>query len=135
MSFCITLLDTIENSTEGDSCFATATKNLNLNKGSSYRIIFSLTKNGSPINLTGFSFRGQIRPSITSTKVLLEVNSANLLIKTDPTLGRFTLILPESFTRRVVEQYTVYDIEIIDSIGEVSRIVQGMITFVSEVTQ
>ncbi len=135
MSFCITLFDTLENSTTGDVCFSTSTKNFTLNKGSSYRIIFDLTKSGTAANLTGFSFRGQIRPSATSNKVLLEMNSANLLIKSEPTIGRFTLILPESFTRRVSESYAVYDIELVDGLGEVSRIVQGLITFISEVTQ
>jgi|688.fasta_scaffold04417_18 hypothetical protein len=135
MSFCITLFDTLENSTTGDVCFGTSTKNLTLNKGSSYRIIFDLTKNGSAANLTGFSFRGQIRTSATSSSVLLEMNSANLLIKSEPTIGRFTVFLPESFTRRVSGSYAVYDIEMIDGLGDVSKIVQGLITFVSEVTQ
>jgi hypothetical protein len=135
MSFCITLFDTLENSTAGDVCFATSTKNLTLNKGSSYRIIFDLTKAGSVANLTGFSFRGQIRPSATSNIVLLEMNSANLLIKSEPAIGRFTVVLPESFTRRVPGSYAVYDIELVDSLGDVSKIVQGLITFVSEVTQ
>jgi hypothetical protein len=135
MSFCITLFDTIQNSTEGDVCFGTSTKNLTINKGSSYRIIFDLTKDGLQTNLTGFSFRGQIRPSASSSKVLLEMNSANLLIKSEAEIGRFTIILPESFTRRVTESYAVYDIELINGLGEVTKIVQGLITFVAEVTQ
>jgi hypothetical protein len=63
------------------------------------------------------------------------MNSANLLIKSEPTTGRFTVFLPESFTRRVSGSYAVYDIEMIDGLGDVSKIVQGLITFVSEVTQ
>lgn len=134
-SFCITLFDTIENPSAGDACFGTSTQNLTLNKGSSYRIRFLLSKNTNDVNLTGYSLRGQIRPSSTSAQVLLNMTSANLLLEIDNSSSSILMNLPESFTRRVSQSFAVYDIELLNNIGEASKIITGMITFIPEVTQ
>lgn len=134
-SFCVTVFDSIENASQSEACFATTTKNLTINKGSSYRIEFLLSKDGNRVNLTGYSVRGQIRPSSSSSVVLLNMNSANLLLTVDNSNSTIQMYLPESFTRRVSQSYAVYDIELLNNIGEVSRIVSGLITFVPEVTQ
>lgn len=134
-SFCITLFDTIENPSETDACFLTTTKNLTINKGSGYRINFTLSKDGGPVDLTGYSLRGQIRPSATSSQVLLNMTSANLLLKIDNSNSLIVMNLPESFTRRVSETYAVYDIELLNPTADAYKIVTGLITFIPEVTQ
>lgn len=134
-SFCITLFDTIENPSENDACFVTATKNLTINKGSGYKITFSLTKDGNSVDLTGYSLRGQVRPSASSSTVLLNMTSANLLLKIDNANSSIVMNLPESFTRRVAGTYAVYDIELLNPIADATKIVTGLITFVPEVTQ
>lgn len=128
-SFCVTLFDTIENPAENDSCFITTTKNLTINKGSSYKIIFSLSKNGSDVSLSGYSLRGEIKPSSTSTEVLLNLSTANLLLEIDNDNSNIIMYLKESFTRRVKLSSAIYNIEIIDNIGNASKIVTGLITF------
>lgn len=133
MSYCITLFNTIENPGDNDSCFITSTKNLTLNKGSGYRITYNLTKNGVSVNLSGHTLRGQIRPSSTSSEVLLNMTSANLLLQISG--SSIIMNLPESFTRRVVGAYAVYDIELIAPTSDAYKIVTGLITFVPEVTQ
>ena len=104
-SYCVSLT-TIDN--QIDACFTTSTQNLTLNKGSAYRIVFKLLNNGLDVNLTGNSLRGQIRASVASSVVLLDMSSANLLLN----LGNstVTMILPERFTRRVSQTSVVYDI-------------------------
>jgi hypothetical protein len=132
-SYCITLFDTIENPSENDACFLTSTKNLTINKGSGYRINFNLSKNGDPVNLTGHSLRGQIRPSATSSEILLNMTSANLLLRIEN--SSIAMILPESFTRRVSGVYAVYDIELLNPTADAYKIITGLITFIPEVTQ
>lgn len=134
-SFCITLFDTIENPSENDACFLTSTKNLTINKGSGYRINFTLSKDGEPVDLTGYSLRGQIRPSATSAQVLLNMTSANLLLKIDNNNSLITMVIPESFTRRVSDTYAVYDIELLNPTADAYKIVTGLLTFIPEVTQ
>lgn len=134
-SFCVTLFDSLENAADGDNCFATATKNFTINQGSSYRITFVLSKNGDPAILTGFTLRGQIRPSVNSNIVLLDMSSSNLLLRVNHDRSAIEMVLPETFTRRVTNTYAVYDVEMVSVGGDVSRIVQGLITFVPEVTR
>lgn len=134
-SFCVTLFDSIENPADSDACFLTANRNLTLNKGSSYRIKFLLSKDSNPVNLVGYSLRGQIRPSASSSIVLLNMTSANLLLKINNNDSTIEMNLPESFTRRVTQTFAVYDIELINNIGQAYKIVSGLITFIPEVTQ
>ncbi len=134
-SYCITLFDTIENPAENDACFLTTTKNLTINKGSGYKIIFTISKDSNDVDLTGYSLRGQIRPSSSSSTVLLNMTSANLLLKIDNENSSIIMNLPESFTRRVSGSYGVYDIELLNPTSDAYKIVTGLITFVSEVTQ
>ena len=129
-SYCVSIT-TIDN--QIDACFITSTQNLTLNKGSAYRIVFKLLNNGSNVDLTGHSLRGQIRPSVASSVVLLDMSSANLLLN----LGNstVTMILPERFTRRVSQTSVVYDIELLNTLAESSKIIAGTIIFIPEVTR
>ena len=129
-SYCVSLT-TIDN--QIDACFITSTQNLTLNKGSAYRIVFKLLNNGSNVDLTGHSLRGQIRPSVSSSTVLLDMSSANLLLN----LGNSSviMILPERFTRRVSQTSVVYDIELLNTLAESSKIITGTMIFIPEVTR
>lgn len=133
MSYCVTLFNTIENPADGDACFVTSSQNLTLNKGSGYRIIFLLKKDGNNADLSGHTLRGQIRPSSSSGVVLLNMTSANLFLKIEN--SNIIMNLPESFTRRVVQNNAVYDIEIISPTSDAYKIITGLITFIPEVTQ
>lgn len=134
-SYCVTVFDTIENPGEGDACFNTAVKNLTINKGSSYRIIYKVTKENADVNLLGFALRGQIRPSSNSPVVLLDMSTANMLLEINNSNSTIVMRLPESFTRRVSQSLASYDIEILSGTGDAYKIVSGLITFIPEVTQ
>jgi hypothetical protein len=128
-SFCVTIFDTIENPADNDTCFATSIKNLSLNKGSSYRIVYQLSKNSSSVNIIGYTLRGQIKPSSTSNIILLDMSTSNLLLKLDPQNSRIVMNIPESFTESISQSICYYYIELLNSGGEASRIIQGQINF------
>lgn len=129
-SYCITLFDTLENPSEGDACFVTATKNLTLNKGSSYRITFLLSKDSNPVNLAGYSLRGVIKKSSSSTDVLLNMTMANKVLKIDNSNSSIVMSLTEGFTQSVSQNFAIYEIELINPTSEVNKIVTGLITFI-----
>lgn len=129
-SFCVTLFDSIENPAEDDACFICATRNLTISKGSSYKIIYLLSKDGSNVNLSGYTLRGVVKPSSSSNDVLLNLSSANLLLEINNTNSQIFMYLKESFTRRLSSSSVVYDIEIINSTGDASKIVTGLITII-----
>lgn len=129
-TYCVTLFDTIENPIDNNSCFITSTQNLTINRGSSYKVIYKLYKDGSPVNLAGHSLRGTIKPSSISSTILLNLTSANLLLEIDYANSAIVMNLKESFTRRITIASAVYDIEIINSIGDASKIITGLMTFI-----
>jgi hypothetical protein len=129
-SFCVTLFDTIENPAANDACFLASTKDLTLNKGSSYRITFLLSKNENDVNLLGYSSRGEIRRSVTSQDILLNMTSANQLLEIDNANSSIIMYIPESFTRRVTNPFYYYEVFLLNSLSETSKILQGLITFV-----
>ena len=129
-SFCVTLFDTVENPGENDACFLASTKDLTLNKESSYKITFLLSKNENNVNLIGYSLRGRIRRSSTSQEILLNMTSANQLLEIDNSQSAIIMYIPESFTRRVVDPFHYYEVYLLNSLSETSKILQGLITFV-----
>lgn len=129
-SFCVSIFNSLENPAENDSCFVTATKNLTLNKGSSYRITYLVSKDDDPVDLTGYALRGDIRVSQNSDIILLNMSSANLLLKIDNDNSSIIMNIPESFTRRVTQTVAVYNIELLNSNSETSKIITGIINFV-----
>jgi hypothetical protein len=129
-SFCVTLFDTIENPSENDACFLASTKDLTLNKGSSYKITFLLSKNENDVNLIGYSLRGEIRSSVTSEEVLLNMTSANQLLEINNLNSSIIMYVPESFTRRVSNPFYYYEVYLLNPLSETSKILQGLITFV-----
>lgn len=129
-SFCVTLFDTIENPGENDACFLAATRDLTLNKGSSYRITFLLSKDDEEVNLTGYVLRGDIRPSATSESVLLNMTSANQLLRINHGESSISMFIPESFTRRTSSSFMYYEVYLINSLSEASKIIKGLITFI-----
>lgn len=88
---------------------------------------------GSPVNLTGYSARMQLRPSVSSATVLLELTTKNGGITLGGATGEITLHFTESNTSPLVKG-GVYDLEMIIG-GKVKRLVQGAISLSKEVTR
>lgn len=85
---------------------------------------------GVPINMDGYSVRGQIRKSYQS---VTKVDFTTEII--DSPNGLFTISLTAQQTAAIKEGRNVYDIELFDSAGEVIRLMEGSITVNPEVTR
>ena len=88
---------------------------------------------GNPVNLTGYTARMQLRPSVSSDTVLLDLTTENGGITLGGATGEITLHFTESNTSPLVKG-GVYDLEMIIG-GKVKRLVQGSITVSREVTR
>ena len=83
-------------------------------------------------DLTGYTARMQIRRTIDSTSIMLTCTTENGRISIED--GTITLTIPANVTSTLTSS-GVYDIEIIDGSGIVSRVVQGTMTLSPEVTR
>lgn len=105
-----------------------ATKaNLSIDQGSTFSCDVAISdENGDPLDMTGYTAAGQIRKSYASSNA---VSFAIVL-----TNGNMNLSLTANQTSNVVAGRYVYDVELTKA-GEVSRVIEGLVTIRPEVTR
>lgn len=107
-----------------------------IEKGATYK--HTLTWNdslGAPINLTGCSAKLQIRTSVTSQTVLIELSTLNGRLILTPLLGIIQLYISATDTTSLIGTGGVYDLEVTFANGEITRLIEGTIIFKNEVTR
>lgn len=107
-------------------------------QGSTYTHLFTYTEEDevTPIDITSYTLRCQIRRSIKSSVIEQDCTDANLkIVLTAPTLGQFELRIPSTDTEAYTFTRGVFDIELIAPDGTVSRVVQGKVIVDLEVTR
>ncbi len=113
-----------------------ATLNLPIiEKGATYR--HKLVWNdslGAPINLTGATAKMQVRSSVASPDILLELSTENSRIIITPLTGTLELIISATDTALLSGRGGAYDLEIVQA-GATTRLIEGKIVFKDEVTR
>lgn len=90
-----------------------------------------IADDGTPVNVAGFVFNGQIRKSYTSANA-----TANLTITTtDPANGNTVISMTAANTANIPFGRYVYDVTAKDSANVTSRLVEGIITITPRVTR
>lgn len=115
---------------------ATPKVNLIINQGATFRYKF-IWKDAKKrlIDVTGFTARMQIRPTIDSLTVLATLDTESSGISLGATAGTVSLYLSSATTTAYTWTSGVYDLELISSSGEIFRLVGGTITVSPEVTR
>lgn len=89
----------------------------------------------TPINLTGYTARMQVRPELASTTVVIELTTANSRIALGGTAGTVTLTVSATDTAALTAGRYVYDLELVSGTGVVSRLLMGNFVVRGEVTR
>lgn len=89
----------------------------------------------TPVDLTGCSARMQLRETIDSPQVVLELSTANGYIALGGTSGTISLSIPASVTATISSDKSVYDLEITFPDTTVSKLVYGTVQFIQQVTR
>lgn len=102
--------------------------NLVLNQGTTFTQVVSLTDSAdAAVNTDVYTARGQIRKHyLSNTSVSFTTQLAN---------GDLTLSLTPTQTANIVAGRYVYDVELVDSSNNVTRLFEGIITVTPEVTK
>ena len=108
---------------------------LEIEKGTTFKYSLAyLNADNTPIPLTGFTARMQIRQKHASAAALADYSTANGKITLNEAEGKIFIKVPASET-----EYTwvdgVYDLVIISPQGEVTRLLEGAITVSPNVTK
>lgn len=92
----------------------------------------------TPINLSDFDGRMDIRPFQESTDIILTLTTSGGEITIDGPNGLVTLILTADVTTALAFDCAVYDLELVDRLdptADVIRLVQGEVTLSTETTR
>jgi len=105
--------------------------NLVIDQGTDFEATIDVTdQDGDAVNITGFTVAGQIRKSYTSTTSIDFVTTVS-----DPSSGQVTIALTDTTTSTMAAGRYVYDLEMLDSAGKRTRIVEGQVEVTPGVTQ
>lgn len=104
---------------------------LTIDQGATYVNVINVTDgNGNGLNLTGYAARSQMRKSYYSSNSypfdLTFINSSN---------GSIQMYMSSANTANLFPGRYVYDVELEDQDGNVSRIFEGIVTVLPNVTK
>jgi hypothetical protein len=89
-----------------------------------------------PFLLNGYTARMQIRRNVDSSTAMLSLTTENGGITINPGTEDNEIKLSITATNTaLLTSDGVYDLEIIDSLGEVSKVIRGTVTVIPEVTR
>jgi endoglucanase Acf2 len=104
--------------------------NLKIDQGTDFSTSITLTDDdGNALNLSGYTGAGQIRKYYTST------TAVNFDVAVTANTGTVTLELSSNTSNSMNSGRYVYDIELTDTSGIVSRIMEGIVTITPGVTR
>lgn len=117
-----------------------ANKPLYVDQGSDYIKTFTFKRSESEIlDLNGCSARMMVREDPDSTKVLVNATTANQRLEVNVATGQITIHLRAQDTEVIKFEGKVlkafYDLEIVDSIGKVTRLLNGQFNLSREITR
>lgn len=103
--------------------------NLLIDQGATFSTVIDLVdENGVPVNLSSYTGASQLRKHYTSSNAI----SFSVSLTSN---GVVTLALTANQTANLTAGRYVYDVEVTDTGGIVSRIVEGIVTVTPNVTR
>lgn len=108
--------------------------NVTMYQGASFDLSLTWNVNSSPVNLTGYSSRMQVRNSFDSTTPVLSFTSGSG-ITLGGTAGTILVAASAATTAGVATGQYVYDLEMVSGGSAVTRLIQGTFLVDPEVTK
>lgn len=104
--------------------------NLVVDQGTSFETTLTLTQvTDDLVDLTGYTGSAQLRKHFTSS------NSTSFTVTLGGANGTVTLAMSANTTAGLVAGRYVYDVELVDSNGNIARLVEGIVTVTPQVTR
>lgn len=104
---------------------------LTIDQGATFNTVVSVNDGtGSPQNLTGYTASSQMRRSHYASSYKEFVCSIPF-----PLLGEITMSMSAANTANLIPGRYVYDVKIDDGNGEITRIFEGIVTVLPNVTR
>ena len=106
--------------------------NLYIDQGSDFKVVVTLTnQTGTPLNLENFVVKSQFRKSYQSSQAV----TFNVEILEPFTNGKVRLSLPADTSSGILAGRYLYDIEVVNLLGEKRRVLEGLVILTPEITR
>ena len=109
--------------------------NLVCPQGSTFQRTLTFRIGRNAVDITEWAARMQVRERHESLTTLLELTSENESITLGGAAGTITLYVDSMTTERLKIGTHVYDLELVNTTGEVTRLLEGKFTVTPEVTR
>lgn len=113
------------------------TYHITIEQGSNFELVITWKdEDGELIDLTGYTARMQVRREFSDSSAMLSLTTENGRITLGGVLGTITISVPASVTSTLSWQgKALYDLELVSSGGQVTRLLKGKVTLELEVTR
>jgi hypothetical protein len=108
--------------------------NIKCPQGATFDKTFTITVNGSPMNLTGYTAAMQVRETYDSTSTLLSLTNGSG-ITLGGTAGTIAVLVASTATAAIADGFYSYDLEITSGGGVTDRLLQGKFVVTPQVTR
>jgi hypothetical protein len=124
---------------------AAGVHNIRIEQGATFYMLLTLKdSDGAAVDLTGHTFSGKVRSTVSSASSLLEFDFT-VLTQSGETLGQVEVVVPANETTALVLDasteadrvitYACYDIESVDAESFVKRWLEGTVELSPEATK
>lgn len=111
-------------------------QNITIEQGATFQLeLIWKNPDTTPINLTGYTARMQVRKKHTDSTKILDLTTQNGKIVLTPLQGKINVTVPAADTEDITIKSGVYDLELESSTGIVTRLIEGCVTVTPEVTR
>jgi hypothetical protein len=110
-------------------------KNFEVDQNATFSFVIEYKdNNGNAIDLTGSSAKMQVRDIAGGTKLAVSLTSPSGGIVIDPALGKLTIKLTPTQTNKLFYPKSSYDIMLIDSNANKTKLLEGFMSLSRSVT-
>lgn len=113
---------------------ATGKYNITANQGETFNFSFTISTDGTPWDLTGYTARMQVRTTVEATDKLLDLTSSSG-ITLGGAAGTVAILVSATNMAALIAGRHVYDFEVVSGSGTVTRILEGKFAVKAEVTR
>ena len=108
--------------------------NIKCPQGATFDKTFTITVNGSAMNLTGYTAAMQVRETYDSSSTVLSLTSGTG-ITLGGTAGTIAVLVSSTATTALADGFYSYDLEITSGGGVTDRLLQGKFVVTPQVTR
>jgi hypothetical protein len=118
------------------SCATAGIYNFICNQGATFRRELTWTDSSNvAINITSYTARMHVRANVNANTTLVVLTTENGRISLGGTNGKVNLLIDAETTANIIPGLYVYDLEMISSGNEVTRLIEGNFKVTAEVTR